>query len=89
MDLSPLDKWLKVSTWNTLHPSDEKRFNQAVLNLMRVNGATGIHPDDFKNYIMEMFQGRLEHDYLVRVVERYTDKYDAISSFYYDNDLLQ
>ena len=88
MDLTPLDGWLRVSTWNTFHPADEKRFHKAVLLLMQSNGATGVDPSKLKRHILETYQGKFEKSYLENIAERYADKYEAISSFYYDNGLL-
>ena len=85
-DMSSLDKWLNVETWHTFHPKDEERFYKAVYHLMLQNTPCP-EPEHVRNYILDKQSGKLAEDYLESTVERYVDKYDAVYSFIYENQI--
>lgn len=83
-DMSPLDSWLNVPTWHTLHPNDDERFYKAVYQLISINTKTP-EPEQVRDYIMEKKEGSLEKEFLDRTVEVAVGRYDAIFSFLYEN----
>lgn len=85
-DMSPLDKWLNVETWHTLHPKDEERFYKAVHNLMVINTPCP-EPEQVRDYILDKQTGKFVADYLEQTVSRYVDKYEAVYSFIYENKI--
>lgn len=48
-----LRQWAQVETWHTNHPSDEKRFNQALNNVITKLGLH-IHGSDLEEAIMTL-----------------------------------
>lgn len=48
--------WASVSTWFTSHPLDERRFNDAIANLINTVG-TNIQREDFEAALMRHASG--------------------------------
>jgi hypothetical protein len=48
VDYSRMDTFCKVATWNTGHPSDQRRFVNA---LMEIVDDPGFHPSEMVEYI--------------------------------------
>lgn len=53
-DFSALDSWLKVSTWDSLHPKDDERFYKAVYSMIRSNDEL-VDSNAVKNYILHFW----------------------------------
>lgn len=48
-----LRPWMRVDTWNTTHPLDDKRFHRALKNALDQAG-TGLTSSDFRPVMMEL-----------------------------------
>ena len=83
---SHLDRWIRVSTWDTLHPRDEERFHRALAACFRDLG-TGIAGDEFELAMLELLD---EHyptkEPLDRAprVDRWVRKAESIGSYLFD-----
>ena len=84
MDLTPLDSWLRVDTWDTHHPSDQERFYKAVYKLITLNEKP-IEPQFIRDYIVNSKLNNRNQEHVEKVAEIYTEKYDVIYSFLYEN----
>lgn len=79
--------WIKPETWHTSHPCDTKRFNQAIQQLMAINGAKLLHPEDFSKQLYIALANeypKLSQNFISEQVEDASQKYDVISSYLYD-----
>ncbi|MEN0583394.1 MULTISPECIES: hypothetical protein [unclassified Kosakonia] len=85
-DLSPLDSWLKVSTWDTHHPSDEERFYKSIYKLILSNEKL-VEPQYIRDYIIGYHAKSSNHEHLDNIAGIYTEKYDIIFSFLYENKI--
>lgn len=85
-DLSPLDSWLRVSTWDTHHPSDEERFYKSIYRLILLNDKL-VEPQYIRDYIIEYHVKGIKHEHLDNIASIYTEKYDVIFSFLYENKI--
>ncbi|WP_337020881.1 hypothetical protein [Pantoea anthophila] len=83
-DMSPLDSWLNVETWHTLHPKDDERFYKAIHKLMLINDPSP-EPEQVRDYVLKLKTGQFQEDYLERTVSRYVGQYEAVFSFIYEN----
>lgn len=83
-----LAPWLRVSTWDSLHPLDEKRFNIALAACFRVLG-TSIAFDEFELAMTELLD---EHHPTSsqasssKRVHSWAIKAEVISSYLFDNE---
>ncbi len=84
MDLTPLDSWLRVDTWDTHHPSDQERFYKSVYKLITLNEKP-IEPQYIRDYIVHSKLKNRNQEHVENVAEIYTEKYDVIYSFLYEN----
>lgn len=83
-----LKPWMQVKTWDTHHPSDEKRFHDGL--------KTAIDKYEYKlssDYIEEAMQllandlsydKRYNKEYLDEAIARYVKKADIITSYEFD-----
>lgn len=85
-DLTPLDSWLRVSTWDTHHPSDQERFYKAVYRLI-LNNEKIPEPHHVQNYIVDYHTDKPNKNHVVEIADIYADKYDAIYSFLFENGI--
>ncbi|MEN0584453.1 MULTISPECIES: hypothetical protein [unclassified Kosakonia] len=85
-DLSPLDSWLKVSTWDTHQPSDEERFYKSIYKLILSNEKL-VEPQYIRDYIIGYHAKSNNHEHLDNIAGIYTEKYDIIFSFLYENKI--
>lgn len=51
-----ISSWASVSTWYTSHPLDERRFNEAIANLVNTVGSN-IQREDFEAALMNHANG--------------------------------
>ncbi|MBK5142882.1 hypothetical protein I2494_03980 [Budviciaceae bacterium BWR-B9] len=86
-DLSPLDSWLRVSTWHTGHPKDDERFFKAIYQLI-IRNEKMIEPDKVEGYILDTQKEMLAPSFLEDLAHNYARKYDVIYSFIYENKLV-
>ncbi|HBN5788435.1 hypothetical protein [Enterobacter hormaechei] len=84
MDLTPLDSWLRVDTWDTHHPSDQERFYKSVYKLITSNDKP-IESQYVKDYILDYKNKFKNQEHVERIAEIYTEKYDVIYSFLFEN----
>lgn len=85
-NLTPLDSWLKVGTWDTHHSCDQERFYKAVYKLILVNDSM-IEPHHIRNYIVTFKEGVTTQEHLEEIADIYSEKYDVIYSFLYENKI--
>ncbi len=79
--------WIRPETWHTNHPCDTKRFNQAIQQLMAINGSKILHPEDFSKQLYIALASeypKLSQNFISEQVEDASQKYDVISSYLYD-----
>lgn len=85
---SALESWMKVDTWYTTHPLDERRFHQALAVVFQENGFA-ISRDDFRDALYHLAgalpSGKLEKEFLGQEVERLAEKAETIASYLKDN----
>ncbi|HHW4185022.1 TPA: hypothetical protein ACXR7G_000198 [Yersinia enterocolitica] len=86
LNLSALDAWLKVPTWNSYHPKDDERFYKAIYRLILEND-TLIDPDKVKEYIVKYHGNNKSSEYLEDIADKYASRYEVISSFIYENQI--
>lgn len=84
MDLTPLDSWLRVDTWDTHHPSDQERFYKAVYKLISLNDKL-VEPQYVRNYVVDSKVKVKNQEHIESIAEIYTEKYDVIYSFLFEN----
>lgn len=85
-NLSPLDLWLKVSTWDTHHPLDEGRFFKAIYQLILSNDKL-IEPQYVRDYIVNYHSGNKNAEHVIKIANIYAEKYDDIYSFIFENKI--
>ena len=85
-NLSPLDSWLKVSTWDTHHPLDQARFFKAVYQLILLNEKL-VEPQYINDYIIDYHGGNKNIEHVEEIATIYSEKYDDIYSFIYENKI--
>ncbi|HEE1310160.1 MULTISPECIES: hypothetical protein [Klebsiella pneumoniae complex] len=85
-DLSPLDSWLRVSTWDTHHSSDEERFYKSIYRLILLNDKL-VEPQYIRDYIIKYHAKGNKHEHLDNIAGIYAEKYDVIFSFLYENKI--
>jgi hypothetical protein len=82
--------WMRVDTWHTIHPSDDKRFHKALSEVFKEFGVA-ITYDDFKDamlYLVEtIYSNKYEPEYLEKTIERYASNAEKISSYLFDNNI--
>jgi len=69
---SHLEKWARIDTFHTTHPSDDKRFHEALESAFKQYGY-GIGYDDAFDAIVELFRAHMPK-YDKNEVERIADK---------------
>jgi len=84
MDLTPLDSWLRVDTWDTHHPSDQERFYKAVYKLI-LSSDKLVESQHVRDYIVDSKRDVKNQEHVERIAEIYTEKYDVIYSFLFEN----
>lgn len=75
--------WIKPETWHTNHPCDTKRFNQAIQQLIAINGTQLLHPEDFSKKLYIALANEyptMSQNFISEQVEFASQKYDVISS---------
>ncbi|MDM2780580.1 hypothetical protein OGY18_26245 [Citrobacter sp. Cpo142] len=85
-NLSALDSWLKVSTWDTHHPLDQQRFFKAVYQLILSNDKL-VEPQYVHDYIVDYKGGNKNAEHVDNIATIYAAKYDDIYSFIYENQI--
>ncbi|GKW34895.1 hypothetical protein PEC730217_36750 [Pectobacterium carotovorum subsp. carotovorum] len=85
-DLSPLDAWLRVGTWDTGHPKDSERFYKAVYAVIKLNDAM-IERKDVYLYIIDHQKGKVHKNRLDELAEKYSSKFSVIVDFLYENKI--
>lgn len=85
-DFSALDSWLKVPTWDSLHPKDDERFYQAVYSMIRSNDEL-IDSIAVKYYILNFFGKTDEDAHYQERASLFANRYDVIYSFIYENKI--
>ncbi|MDV5356532.1 hypothetical protein QM201_16800 [Enterobacter asburiae] len=85
-DFSALDSWLKVPTWDSLHPKDDERFYQAVYGMIRSNDEL-IDSIAVKYYILQYFGKSDEDAHYQERASLFANRYDVIYSFIHENNI--
>ncbi|MFP2504402.1 hypothetical protein [Buttiauxella gaviniae] len=86
LDLTALDLWLRVDTWDTHHPSDQERFYKAVYKVILANFKL-VEPLHIENYILNYFSEKVNQEHIEEIAEIYTEKYNVIYSFLIENKI--
>lgn len=73
------DEWLKVDTWHTSHPLDEKRFHKALERVFKEIQLM-ISCEQFENAISNVVQQPLRKE----EINRFASKAEYISSYISD-----
>lgn len=63
---SAIDRWARVSTWHTSHPSDDERLYDLVAAFESA-GPPKFHPDEFMDVASELirhYHPKLQEDFL-------------------------
>ncbi|MDZ1466397.1 hypothetical protein ACNAT8_27785 [Klebsiella quasipneumoniae] len=85
-DFSALDSWLKVSTWDSLHPKDDERFYKAIYSMIMSNDEL-VDSNAVKNYILQFFGKTDENTYYLEKASLFANRYDVICNFIYENKI--
>ncbi|MGJ8693951.1 MAG: hypothetical protein ACSHW0_15895 [Thalassotalea sp.] len=83
---SELNKWMKLETWSSGHPLDEKRFHESLKRVFE-NLGTRIDCTDFHEVMDELVHElypNWEESYKTELVNRYATKADSIANYLYD-----
>ena len=83
-DLTPLDSWLRVDTWDSHHSSDQERFYKAVYKLILSNDKL-VESQHVRSYIIDSKLKIKNQEHVERIAEIYAEKYDVIYSFLFEN----
>ena len=82
-----LSPWMRVSTWDTTHPLDYKRFHKALESAFDEFGAS-ISYDNFKdamfNIAEELYPNKYPEEHLNKNIERFASNAETISSYLSD-----
>lgn len=85
-NLSSLDEWLKVPTWESLHPKDDERFYQAIYAMIKSNDDL-VESIEVKYYILKFF-GKTDADaYWQERASLFANRYEVIYSFFSENNI--
>lgn len=83
-----LDPWMQAETWHTSHPSDTKRFNNALSDVVRKIGMSWGY-SEFKEATLLSLEKHhpnlLENEYMLEEVERIASKAEIILTYLEDN----
>lgn len=86
-DLTPLNSWLRVSTWDTHHPSDQELFYKAVYKLI-LNNEKLVEPQHIQNYIVDYHKDNPNKEHVMEIADIYAEKYNSIFNFLYENKIM-
>ena len=85
-DLSALDSWLRLDTWDSHHSRDQERFYKAVYNLILSNDKL-VEPQYISDYIIDKKSTGSNKYHVKEIADIYTVKYDVIFSFIFENKI--
>ncbi|MBI6140628.1 hypothetical protein JEQ04_22545 [Serratia plymuthica] len=86
-DLSPLNKWLKVSTWDTGHPKDDERFYKAVKETISINDNQTMDQEEVHQHIVDFHAGKVNPSRLEKLAEDYSGRFAVVVDFLYENNI--
>ncbi len=86
-DLSPLNKWLKVSTWDTGHPKDDERFYKAVRETISINDNKTMDQGEVHLHIVDYHIGKINTGRLEKLAEDYSGRFAVVVDFLYENKI--
>lgn len=84
--LTALDKWLKVDTWDSHHPSDQERFYKAVYKMILDNNRL-IESLHIERYILDYHKDNRDQEHIEEIAAIYAEHYNVIYSFIRENDI--
>lgn len=83
-----LESWMKVDTWHTTHPLDEKRFHHALAVVFEENGYS-ITYDDFRSALLylaaKLPSVKLVQEHLEQRIDDLAQKAEIIAGYLSDN----
>lgn len=81
-----IDTWVKVKTWHESHPSDLKRFHDAIHQIVK-SGLHNFDIDDFEEilrYKVVKYHPQLDEDYIDMQIDHFVKKADIIIGYLHD-----
>ena len=82
-----LDPWIRVSTWYTAHPSDEKRFHNALRSAF-ISLGTSISVSDFRQAMQELVEthhpGLIKAEEIQQNIQEMAQRAEHIGSYLSD-----
>ncbi len=80
------EPWMRIRTWNTPHPSDQKRFHKALSEAISEHGCQDLpdHCKEAMEYLFEKHHSDKMMDRFSDDIDQYVHQVDIISSYIYD-----
>ena len=83
-----LSPWMQAETWHTSHPSDTKRFNNALNDVIQKQGVSWGY-DEFKEAVLISLERHhkelVANEYMLEEVDRCASKAEIILTYVQDN----
>ncbi|WP_414163871.1 hypothetical protein ACMGGS_18665 [Superficieibacter sp. BNK-5] len=86
-DFSPLNTWLRVSTWDSGHPKDDERFYKAVKQVIVKNDNRTISQEDVYRYIIDFNADNKNSARVEKLAEQYSERFAVVIDFLYENNI--
>jgi hypothetical protein len=86
-NLSPLDKWLRVSTWDTGHPKDDERFYKAVRETIALNDNQVLDQEEVHQHIVDFHSDKVNISRIEKLAEDYSARFAVIVDFLFENKI--
>ena len=83
-----LSPWMQATTWHTTHPSDTKRFNNSLSNVVQTIGTEWGY-DNFREAMQLSLEKHhpdlVENEHMLEIVDQWASKAEIILTYIQDN----